>query len=812
MKKVVVAIILCIWSVLGVAQTARVLDKLTQQGIPGVLIFSKSSDQVIHTDAKGQFDPSVFKSTDSIHVQMIGYVPLIYSYAQLEEMKFKIELTENPILLTEVIISSYRTQENKLEVPNRIEKVNMNEAAFQNPQTAADLLGTSGYAFIQKSQLGGGSPMIRGMATNRVLLVVDGVRMNNAIFRSGNLQNVISLDANALESTEILFGPGSVMYGSDAIGGVMNFNTIGPKFSDNASKPFVLGNALMRTSTANSEVTGHLDLTIGLKKWSFVTSFTKSKYGDLRSGSVGGVSYFYRQYYVETIADKDYMVPNADSALQVGSKYDQTNFMQKICFKPNASWEFHYGFHFSETSSYNRYDRLYVMQTAGPYKNKLRWAEWYYGPQKWNMHRMGITHSKPTIAYNQMHLIVALQNFEESRYDREFMVRELRMQKETVRALSFNLDLDKKLNEKTNINYGVELVHNTVGSVASLTHVVTDEVSSTVTRYPDGSTWESYGAYASVKYKLTKKFIINAGVRYSYYKIKAVFDTTVFPFPFMGTTMSNGTLNGSIGFVFAPTRSWQLYLNGASGFRAPNIDDMGKVFESTPGYLVVPNPDLKPEHAYNSEIGTVKTFGRFLKIDFAAYYTVLNDAMERKDFLLNGQSTIRYLGNKSNIQAVQNIAKAQVYGIQTGFEFSYKGAGLKSTFSYQDGKEQSGDSLIYYPLRHAAPLFGSVHLTYGYKILKMDFYVLYNGKMDYEDLALTERVNASYAKDYSKDPKGLPYVASWYTLNFKVAIYANQYVALTAGVENIADRLYRPYSSGINAPGRNFIVSLRAKF
>jgi hemoglobin/transferrin/lactoferrin receptor protein len=812
MKKIVVAAFLWMWAVLGFSQTASVLDKLTQQGIPGVLIFSKSPEVAVHTDPKGQVDISAFKSVDSIHLQMIGYLPLVYSYARMEEMKFKIELTENPIPLTEVIISSYRTQDNKLEIPNRIEKLSMIEVAFQNPQTAADLLGTSGYAFIQKSQLGGGSPMIRGMATNRVLLVVDGVRMNNAIFRSGNLQNVISLDANALESTEILFGPGSVMYGSDAIGGVMNFNTLEPKFSDKANKLFTLGNALMRTSTANSEMTGHVDLNIGLKKWAFVTSFTRSKYADLRSGSVGGVNYFYRPYYVETIADKDYMVPNADSSLQVGSKYDQNNFMQKISFKPNTAWEFEYGFHFSETSSYNRYDRLYVMQTAGPYKNKLRWAEWYYGPQKWSMHRIGVTHSKATIAYDHLHLIAAVQNFEESRYDREFMVRELRMQKETVRALSFNLDLDKKLNERASINYGVELVHNTVGSFASLTHVVTDVVSPTVTRYPNGSTWESYGVYTSLKYKLTKKLIVNAGLRYSYYRIKAVFDTVNFPFPFTDAKMSNGTLNGSLGFVYAPTRSWQLYLNGATGFRAPNIDDMGKVFESTPGYLVVPNPDLKPEHAYNSEIGTVKTFGRFFKFDFAAYYTILNDAMERKDYTFNGQTTIRFLGNKSNIQAVQNIAKAQVYGIQTGFELNYKGAGLKSTFSFQDGKEQSGDSLIYYPLRHAAPMFGSVHLTYGHKILKVDFYILYNGKMDYEDLALTERMNASYAKDYSKDPKGLAFVASWYTLNFKVAVYANQHVALTAGVENITDRLYRPYSSGINAPGRNVIVSLRGKF
>jgi len=793
------------------AQTIKVVDKITQQTIADVTVYSNNPKANAVTNAKGEVNASVFISADSIFFRHLGYRSAVYSYAKLKSMKFKVEIVEIDISLDEVIVSSNRWEDNKIEAPSRVEKLDMKEVAFQNPQTTADLLGTSGYAFIQKSQLGGGSPMLRGMATNRVLLVVDGVRMNNAIFRAGNLQNVISLDANALESTEILFGPGSVMYGSDAIGGVMDFRTLVPKFSD-TTKLITFGNAFVRTSTANSEKSEHLDFNIGLKKLSFTTSFTRAEYGDLRSGSVGGVNYFYRPYYVQTISNKDYMVPNNDSTLQVGSKYSQNNFMQKVRFKPNRYWDLDYGFHYSATSPYNRYDRLYVMQTSGPYKNKLRWAEWYYGPQKWNMQRLGITHSRSTIAYDNLKIIGAIQNFEESRYDREFMVRELRMQKETVKALSFNVDADKKINEKLIVFYGAELVRNVVGSFASLTHVITKEVDSTVTRYPDGSTWESYGAYASLKYKLAKKLIVNAGTRYGYYKIKADFDTTYFAFPFTRTEMKNGALNGSIGFVFTPIESWQLYLNGATGYRAPNIDDMGKVFESTPGYLVVPNPSLKPEHVYNAEFGTVKTFGTVFKLDFAGYYTLLKDGMERKDYTFNGQTTIRYQGNKSNIQAVQNVTTIKVYGIQAGIEFSYKGIGLKSTISYQHGEEQDLDSMKYYPLRHAAPIFGGTHLTYQRKRFKFDFYSVYNGKMDYEDLALTERVNPSYARDYSTNIYGLAYVDSWYTLNFKAACYLNQYVSISLGIENIEDKLYRPYSSGINAPGRNIIAALKAKF
>ena len=793
------------------SQTVTVVDKITREPLVGVTIISKINKNYT-TNYKGRVSLESLAADDSLIFILSTYKPLKITIDQLAINKYVAELEEINISLSEIIVSANKIKEEKIETPNRIQKLNMKEVAFQNPQTAADLVGTGGYAFIQKSQLGGGSPMIRGMATNRVLLVVDGVRMNNAIFRAGNLQQIISLDANALEGAEILFGPGAVMYGSDAIGGVMNFTILEPKFTDSLTQFMVNGNALMRTSTANSENTRHLNFSVGLKKWAFVTSYTKSDYGDLRSGSVGGDHYFYRTNYVQTIDNKDYMVSNKDSTLQIGSNYNQQNFMQKIKFKLNNFVELDYGFHYSETSPYNRYDRLYVMQTQGPYKNKLRWAEWYYGPQIWKMNKFGIYSIKSNLFFDKLKITNALQNFEESRFDREFMVREIRSQRETVRALSTNIDFDKKINDKLNLIYGLEFVHNKIGSFATLNSVINNSFDSAVTRYPNGSTFFMQGYYASFKYKFSKQLIVNAGTRLSGYKIKATFDTIIFPFPIKSTEMKNKTLNGCIGLVYSPVVSWQTYLNFATGFRAPNIDDMGKVFESTPGYLVVPNTNLKPERSYNAEIGMVKTFNNYFKIDLSAYYTKIVDAMERKDFIFNGQSTIRYQGNKSNIQAVQNVANAFVYGIQTGLDFNWKGIGLKIIYSWQHGKEQTTDSLVYYPLRHAAPAFGSSHLTYQHKKIKLDFYCVYNDKMNFEDLALTERVNTSYAKDYSKDPKGQNYSAAWYTLNFKTAFFLNQYVVVMLGVENIADILYRPYSSGINAPGRNFIVSLKAKF
>jgi len=805
MKKIYLIFTLLLLGAWASAQTICVVDRTTRQTIQGVAVYANNLKVSAVTNLRGETDASLFKSSDSIYFRQMGYQSVAYTYPQLQSMKFKVELAEKKISLNEVIISANRWEENKIENPYRIEKINMREVSFQNPQTAADMLETNGYAYIQKSQFAGGSPTLRGFATNRVMLVVDGVRMNNAIFRTGNLQNIISLDANALESTEVLFGPGAIMYGSDAIGGVMDFHTLQPKLSV-GGKPLITGNAFGRYSSASLEKTGHFDLNIGLKKLAFVSSFTYADYDDLRAGTNGN-SYFRRPTYQKTIDGVDSTLKNSDSRLQVNSGYSQSNFMQKILYKPNESWAFDYGFHYSETSDAPRYDRLCLDANND---GKLDYAQWYYGPQKWMMNRLGITNSKANKLYNQLRFVAALQNYEESRHDRKTGKKSIRTQTENVDALSFNLDLDKTLSEKATLFYGAEAIYNKVGSVAKNTNIKTLEETPTTTRYPDGSTWQSYGAYANLKYKLNPKWIVNAGLRYTQYIVEADFDTTMFPFPFVHAKNNNGAFNGSLGFVYNPNTTWQLYLNGATGFRAPNVDDIGKVFSSEPGSVVVPNADLKPEYAYNAEIGTVKTFGDFLKVDASVYYTFLDNALARRNYTFNGQDSIVYDDELSQVQAIQNITSAYVYGIQAGVDVNFgKGIGLSSTINYQKGEEESEDSLIYYPLSHITPLFGSTHLTYERKKMKLDMYVAYNGRMNYKDLPLADRNDDT---PFAKDDNGKPYVPGWYTLNFKAALYINKYVSLNLGIENITDQLYRPYASGISAPGRNFIAALKCKF
>ena len=704
--------------------------------------------------------------------------------------------------LDEIVVSNNRWKQKSKFIPQKISVITTSKVALQNPQTAADLLTISGKVFMQKSQQGGGSPMIRGFATNRLLYVVDGVRMNTAIFRSGNIQNVISLDVFATESTEIVFGPSSVMYGSDAIGGVMSFQTLTPQFSL-VDKTAVSGNAITRYSSANNEKTGHFDVNIGWKKWALVTSISSSDFGDLRMGSHGPDEYL-RPFYVQRQNDVDVVVINDNPLVQKPTAYSQINLMQKVRFQPNEKWDFQYGLHFSETSSYARYDRHIRYTSTG----LPRYGEFYYGPQKWIMNNLNITYQSNAKLFNEMSIRLAQQFFGESRVNRNINTPYREIRTEKVNAYSLNFDFTKTSSEKNKIFYGFEYVLNDVNSTGINEDIITETSTKGPARYPQ-ATWQSIGIYLNNQYKISEKTLLQTGLRYNQFILKADFDTTFYPFPFTEANINNGSLTGSAGIVYRPTDKWVISSNVATAFRSPNVDDIGKVFDSEPGAVVIPNPDLGAEYAYNVDLNLAKLFGKNVKIEVSTYYTLLDNALVRRDFTLNGASEIVYDGELSQVQAIQNAAKANVYGIQFGFDVKLpSGFRFSSDLNFQKGEEEL-DNGNKSPSRHAAPFFGISRVGYVNSKLDLEINLQFSDKVTFDDLAEEERGKIEI---YAIDSNGNPYSPSWYTLNLKSMYKLTENFTLTAGLENITDQRYRPYSSGIVAPGKNFILSFRADF
>jgi len=785
------------------SQTITIKDAVSNEPLEAIVLTSEKDKSYAITNSSGQADISDFVGNNKINIQSTGYENLIVSYNQLELASFQLSLFPLLLKMDEIVVSANRFKQHSADIPAKIALISKKEIALHNPQTAADLLTISGKVFMQKSQQGGGSPMIRGFATNRLLYAIDGVRMNTAIFRGGNIQNVISLDAFATEKAEVLFGPGSVMYGSDAIGGVMSFQTLTPQFSV-AEKTFVSGmRALTRFSSANNEKTGHFDVNVGWKKWASVTSISSNDFGDLKMGSHGPNEYL-RPFYVERQNGVDVVVTNNNPLVQNPTAYSQINVMQKVRFQPNENWDFQYGLHFSETSSYSRYDRHIRYNSLG----LPRYGEWYYGPQKWIMNNLNVTHISTAKLFNVVSLRFAHQFFEESRVSRNINNPEREIRTEKVNAYSFNADFTKTTSPKNNLFYGFEYVLNDVNSTGINEDIVAGTSTVGPARYPQ-ATWQSIGFYLNDQYKISEKTLLQTGLRYNQFILKADFDTTFYPFPFTEANINNGSLTGSVGMVYRPTQKWVISSNAATAFRSPNVDDVGKVFDFEPGAVVIPNPDLEAEYAYNIDLNVAKLFGKNVKVDVSAYYTLLDNALVRRDFTLNGASEIVYDGELSQVQAIQNAAKANVYGFQAGVEVkSVSGFRFSTDLNFQKGEEEldNGDKS---PSRHAAPFFGVSRVGYANSKLDLEVNLQYSDEVAYEDLAEDEKGKTEI---YAIDANGNPYSPSWYTLNLKSMYTITENFTVTAGLENITDQRYRPYSSGIVSPGKNFILALRAKF
>ncbi len=804
------------YSFTAYCQQLKLTDADNNQPLQDAIIYTPGGKITANADARGFVNLLPFAGADTIFIRHLGYDLSATSFAELEKNEFKWKLNPGSITGEEVVIAANKWEQRRRELAGHAVTITKKDAELLNPQTAADLLTLSGAVFVQKSQLGGGSPMLRGFSTNRVLLVVDGVRMNTSIFRAGNVQNALRLDANNIEAAEVVFGPGSLIYGSDAIGGVMDYHSITPKLS-NTGKVQVTGNALARFASANLEKTGHVDLNIGLKKVALLSSFTFTDYDDSRMGSNGSTSFYLRNQYQrthisydstgkKTVLDTFYTNPNP--LVQKGSGFHQWNFVQKLRVHPNQYNRLVAAFHMSRSSNVPRYDRLTDFVSA----TEPRFSEWYYGPEEWMMAHVQYLYSKANAGFNSVKLNVAYQQNKESRNDRRFNNRWLRRQNETVHGVTVNADFNKEFNEKYALFYGMEAVFNRNISVADRLDVRVDTTQPFTQRYPNAD-WQSHAGYITGRFKFTEKVIMNAGVRYNHFIINAVFDTTLFKLPFAEAKNNFGAVTGSLGFTFLPSPTWKLFANFTTGFRAPNIDDIGKLFETAPSVLVVPNNDIKPEYALNGEAGIEKRFRKIATVYVGGYYNYLLNALTLAPFTLNGSDSLFFDGQNNSLRAIQNSSNAFVWGIQATARFDFgKGFGAFVSYNYQTGKEKlvlDGVTQLY-PMRHVAPMFGTVHFTYKHKWVMVDLYSDFSGGISNKNLATRTLEGANLL--FPTDEMGNLYSPAWYTLNLKTAFDLAKYLTLTVGVENITDQRYRTYASGITAGGVNCVVGLRGRF
>ena len=708
--------------------------------------------------------------------------------------------------LNEVVVSN-KVPKKYTQLPNQVEVITAKQIDFQNFQSTAEMLSNSGSLFVQKSQQGGGSPVIRGFEASRVLITVDGVRMNNLIFRAGHLQNVITVDENMLENVGVFYGPSSTLFGSDALGGSVAMTTKNAKFLNEVHNKFT-GGVNTRYSSVNEEKSIALNLNYATSKFASLTFFSFNDFGDLKMGKErnhNGDYFGERPNYVSTVGGVDQLNVNSDKYTQVGSAYKQYNFMQKFAYKTNSGYLHGLNLQYSTTSNINRYDRL--TETAG---SGLKFAQWYYGPQDRLLAIYSLQKEKAFLN-SDLKINVAYQNVKESRHNRRFGNYNLQHNEENVDMFSVSLDLDKKFT-KGELFYGFESYYETLKSTAYAKNINTGAVTDINTRYPNGdNNMMRNDLYVSYNEKMSDKTFWNVGARAGYTTLKStIADNSVFSLPFSSISQGNFTYSGTLGITHNTSKNFALKGNIATGFRAPNIDDLAKVFESRAGsssslgILIVPNEDLKPEKTITGDLGIViQSDSKKIKLESTYFYTRMYDAIVTDDFTYNGQSIVNYNGFDAQVKANQNKGKAFVTGFSTNVSaYIISDLLFSANFNYTLGRVVEDGSQR--PLDHIAPYFGKVGLSYTHNKLNLEGYMLYNGKKDIQDYSTSGEDNAQYAP-----ANGIP---AWETYNFKAGFQVLKGGTFFAGVENILDTQYRVFASGINAPGRNIYGGIKYTF
>ncbi len=810
-KKVRNLIIILIFPLFAQAQQIRVINKITGFSIPGVVAYNDSRTTSVMSDGAGFLELNKFSDKDSINFYHISFHDVFYTKKQIKDAGFIVELVPDDYLIDIINITSSNDRENANELPYIPDIIYKKDLDNLSAGTSAEILGSTGNVMIQKSQAGGGSPIIRGFEANRVLIVLDGVRMNNAIYRGGHLQNSITIDNSILEKVDIIYGSASVLYGSDALGGVLHYKTLKPRCAADNKFPVFRINSYEKITSVNSSYSHHTDFNIGYNKFASLSSITYNNFGDIKIGKNRVFSgddklWGLDSYYVSQIRGADTTLQNNKPTTLLNTGYKQYDFVQKFRFKPSRSLDFNFNLQYSTSSNINRYDKL------SEFKNdNLKYAEWYYGPQN-RLFASGSLFYEPAKCkfFTNMKTIFAYQNIEESRNSRKFSKEEIFSQTEKLNIFSLNIDF-LKLIKISRLSYGLEIGYNDVNSSAFYKNIFENKVTAGETRYPDGGSSILFaGIYGNYKYLLNERNIITTGIRYSSTKLNSKFSNRdgFVQLPFNEINMNNGAFTGTLSYIALPFKNWKFRATVSSGFRSPNVDDYGKI-RAKDNLVTVPNDKLKPEYAYNFEIGITRTLLEYMRVNITGFNTLLQNAIVRTDYSLNGNDSLEFDGDMYRIVTNNNVGTAYLRGISLTFEGDFDWDLLKSnfpgdfkfrnTFNFIQGQDISNDV----PLAHIPPFFGISGFTY--KIKKYTF----ASNLTYNGLKKTENMSP-FGEDNQEAGLSIGFPA-WFTGNFSIMYKFTENLSLRVAVDNIADIHYRSFASGISAPGRSFIFTFRMK-
>ncbi|HYE18358.1 MAG TPA: TonB-dependent receptor [Tepidisphaeraceae bacterium] len=663
------------------------------------------------------------------------------------------------LTLDRVVVTPGRGSSVNLQTPYATDVVSGSTIEQKNFRTVPEALQEIPGVLVQKTSHGQGSPFIRGFTGFRTLFLIDGIRLNNSTFREGPNQYWATVDPLSLDRLEVVKGPASALYGSDAIGGTVNAITKDPWTYGSGWQHG--GNLYLRGASAERSFAAHpeLSLTNG-DKLGVIVSGSYKDFGDLQGGR--------------------------DTGRQDNTAYDEggIDFKLEYFFNPDT-----------KLVVANQYYR----QNNVPRTHSTIFAEPFEGSAVGTDRRRDLDQER-MLTYAQLHAENVKGTFFDSfhgsvswhrQYEGEDRIRG-NGNRSVDEVNVGTLGVSAQFTSNTAIGkltYGVEYYRDNVSS-RSTSNTIQGPVA-------DDATYDLLGVFVQDEITLAPQWRLTLGGRYTYARVDAgsVLDTTTGDPISIEDDWSALVGNARLTYLADP-KHWSVYTGVAQGFRAPNLSDLSRLDIARSGEQEVPTPGLDPEYYTSFELGTKYENPQF-SLQAAYFYTLISDQIVRRPTDLTNDD-----GN--TIVVKENAGDGYVQGIELGMAWRFHPDWTAfGTVAWQDGEidgfPTSADLKRKEPVSRLLPITALLGLRYEpSRKLFVEATILHAHAQD--DLSSGDQ------RDTQRIPPGG--TPSYTTLNLRAGYRVNRNFAINAGIENLLDEDYRTHGSGTNSAGRNFLLSM----
>jgi len=736
-----------------------VLDAETEMPLVATNVFLKQNKSGTFADREGRFViPNLPALDDILVASHIGYrtreIPVRLQTG--ETVRVEIRMEPHNIDMEEIIVTADRRYDSEFRTVKAVTVTGEDAIATRPAGSTADALREAPGILVQKTTAGHGTPIIRGLIGKDILLLYNGVRLNRPTIRTGGNQYMETIDAEALTRIEVVRGPGSVLYGTDAVGGMVNMITRPPSFTDGG----IRWEPSLRTRYTSADDGRSLHLALAHAGPGFAARLgaTARSLGNLDPG--GGIP-------VHDPTGYDEIGGHFISAFRLSPRQTLRVDILKL-----------------RQSEVPRYDQY----ASGHYETYL------YDPQDRFLGTVAWQATQPSPWVNSLEWNVSWQREHEGRIKVKPGSTKRTIEDDRITTIGTFLQVTSLAARRHALRWGLEFYADRLRSTR--TDVSPDTSVTKRGAYPDDSRYQQLGIFFSDDVSLGPATDLTAGIRWSRIWYEAPLED---PYGFYEDSFSN--LTGNLG-LSRRLRPWlNLLLSVSRGFRAPNFNDTVVLKESN-NWVDTPSPGLKAETSTNLELG-VKCEWNTNDIEMFLYYTALDNLIDRRPgtYLQNGVP-LPFLDENGNgvpdagelpVRVQKNVGEAFIRGaeIQCRFRLSER-LTLRGNAFYTYGRSVTADE----PMSRIPPLMGLLGLKWHQEEATAEIFV--------RAAADQRRLSARDIEDTRIDPGGTPGWSDWNIRGSRDFGPFN--LSITLG--NLFDHACKEHGSGVYNPGRHLVLAL----